>query len=77
MHYAPNDHNPNFLSLLTKTLLDFKDYYLIIGGDFNQVCNPDLDKSSGFDKNVHPPGELNIFMEELNVIDAWRSRNSH
>uniref|UniRef100_A0A3Q1GE03 Endonuclease/exonuclease/phosphatase domain-containing protein n=1 Tax=Acanthochromis polyacanthus TaxID=80966 RepID=A0A3Q1GE03_9TELE len=44
--YGPNTHDPHFLNKISNTLLDFSDYQLIVGGDFNQVCDANLDKSA-------------------------------
>lgn len=43
--YGPNTHDPSFLSTVSNTLLDFSDHQFIVGGDFNQVCDANLDKS--------------------------------
>uniref|UniRef100_A0A3P9KHC2 exodeoxyribonuclease III n=1 Tax=Oryzias latipes TaxID=8090 RepID=A0A3P9KHC2_ORYLA len=35
--YAPNEEDPEFFLQLKKTLMDFDDYLIIMGGDFNQL----------------------------------------
>lgn len=43
--YAPNVEHPEFFLQLKKTLMDFGDYLIIMGGDFNQVLDVFLDRS--------------------------------
>uniref|UniRef100_A0A3Q1GE48 exodeoxyribonuclease III n=1 Tax=Acanthochromis polyacanthus TaxID=80966 RepID=A0A3Q1GE48_9TELE len=44
--YAPTVFDPLFFPELTKELLSLLDYELIVGGDMNTVCDPNLDKST-------------------------------
>ena len=44
-------------------------------GDFNQVCDTNLDKSVNASSTQDPLCEINIFISELNIIDPWRLRN--
>uniref|UniRef100_A0A4W5JYT8 Endonuclease/exonuclease/phosphatase domain-containing protein n=1 Tax=Hucho hucho TaxID=62062 RepID=A0A4W5JYT8_9TELE len=43
--YCPNVPDSNFLSSISKILLDLSEYQLVVGGDFNQVCNSQLDRT--------------------------------
>ncbi len=44
----------------------------VVGGDFNAVINPALDKSQS-DTTANPSSKLlNKFITELNLIDLWR-----
>ncbi len=73
--YAANIHDPNFLSSISNTLLDFPGHQLIVGGDFNQVCDTNLDKSVKVSSTQDSPCGINTFISELNIIDPWRLRN--
>ncbi len=48
----------------------------MVGGDFNAVINPALDKSQS-DTTANPSSKLlNKFISELNLIDLWRIQNT-
>ncbi len=48
----------------------------MVGGDFNAVINPVLDKSQS-DTTANPSSKLlNKFITELNLIDLWRIQNT-
>ncbi len=48
----------------------------MVGGDFNAVVNPALDKSQS-DTTANPSSKLlNKFITELNLIDLWRIQNT-
>lgn len=61
--------------MASATLLDIPEYLLVVGGDFNQVCNITLDRSVNIYSGLDAPSGINRFMTELNIIDAWRLRN--
>ncbi len=47
----------------------------MVGGDFNAVVNPALDKSQS--DTANPSSKLlNKFITELNLIDLWRIQNT-
>ncbi len=65
-----------FLTQISKTLLEEIDCPLVVGGDFNAVINPALDKSQS-DTTANPSSKLlNKFITELNLIDLWRIQNT-
>ncbi len=71
--YGPNER---FLTQISKILLEEIDCPLVVGGDFNAVVNPALDKSQS-DKTANPSSKLlNKFITELNLIDHWRIQNT-
>ncbi len=47
----------------------------MVGGDFNAVINPALDKSQS-DTTAKPSSKLLKFITELNLIDLWRIQNT-
>ncbi len=76
--YGPNetDSAVTFLTQISKTLLEQIDCPLVVGGDFNAVVNPALDKSQS-DTTANPSSKLlNKFITELNLIDLWRIQNT-
>ncbi len=49
---------------------------LVVGGDFNAIVNPALDKSQS-DTTANPSSKLlNKFITELNLSDLWRIQNT-
>ncbi len=61
---------------ISKTLLEEIDCPLVVGGDFNAVVNPTLDKSQS-DTTANPSSKLlNKFITELKLIDLWRIQNT-
>ncbi len=62
--YGPNETDSAFLTQISKTLLEEIDCPLVVGGDFNAVINPALDKS-----------QSDTTATELNLIDLWRIQN--
>ncbi len=73
---GPNETDSAFLTEISKTLLEEIDCPLVVGGDFNAVINPALDKSQS-DTTANPSSKLlNKFITELNLIDLWRIQNT-
>ncbi len=74
--YGPSETDSAFLTQISKTLLEEIDCPLVVGGDFNAVINPALDKSQS-DTTSNPSSKLlNKFITELNLIDLWRIQNT-
>ncbi len=74
--YGPNETDSAFLTHISKTLLEEIDCPLVVGGYFNAVINPALDKSQS-DTTANPSSKLlNKFITELNLIDRWRIQNT-
>ncbi len=66
--YGPNETDSAFLTQISKILLEEIDCPLVVGGDFNAVINPALDKSQS-DTTANPSSKLlNKFITELNLI---------
>ncbi len=74
--YGPNETDSAFFTKVSKTLLEQIDCPLVVGGDFNAVINPALDKSQS-DTTANPSSKLlNKFITELNLINLWRIQNT-
>uniref|UniRef100_A0A3B1KHZ5 Reverse transcriptase domain-containing protein n=1 Tax=Astyanax mexicanus TaxID=7994 RepID=A0A3B1KHZ5_ASTMX len=74
--YCPNELDREFLNGLCNTLLELSDSHLLVGGDFNAVMNPKIDKSSSDTSSSLPSKLLNQFIGDLNIIDLWRLKNN-
>ncbi len=72
-HYGQIDSA--FFTNVSKTLLEQIDCPLVVGGDFNAVVNPALDKSQS-DTTANPSSKLLNKFTELNLIDLWRIQNT-
>ena len=75
--YGPNNDNPTFFDKCLDVLTEFNGCY-IIGGDFNTVLNPHMDKCGGRE-NTHVRARIRIcnLMDNLNVTDIWREHHSN
>ncbi len=70
--YAPNVDYEQFMSLFLDTLPNLDTHYLIMGGDFNFVSNPSLDRSS---RPIPLSKSAKNFIHSLKsygVVDPWR-----
>jgi len=79
--YAPNEENAqiaffnNLKNLMSQGEIK-ENYQLVIGGDFNLVLNPDLDKKGGLlNTKIRARERLIELIEEFNLIDVWRVMN--
>ena len=75
--YGPNWDNPQFFSRLIAKLPDINSHHLILGGDFNCVLDPVLDRSrAGTQINISKSGEVLLsFLNDYRLQDPWRSSN--
>ena len=73
--YAPNADEA-FLSDVSNTLLEMCDgYHLVVGGHYNSVLDPALDRSSVVGDGSQSTSLLNTLIRDLNVVNLWRIRN--
>ena len=70
--YAPNHDDVEFSKRIFEIIQNLQCTFLIMGGDFNVVLNPKLDRNT--DKCYHPNVNklLQEKMESDNLIDIWR-----
>ena len=73
--YAPNEDSPNFFNSMLTTLEKRATGNIVIGGDFNLVMNPNLDRKNQIGNNHKAHEILNTFVEVLDLSDVWRIRN--
>lgn len=74
--YAPNIDDPDFFLHLKKIILDFGDFPVILGGDYNQVLDVFLDRSgSGVVRPSRTLDSVKALCKDLGLYDAWRLLN--
>ena len=71
--YAPNSDRPEFFHNLSQLLLDLGDVQIILGGDFNQILDQDLDRSQPR-RNIESRSAVAIrqLASDLGLRDIWR-----
>lgn len=67
--YAPTAHLPGFFIVVSNTIRQFGNSYIILGGDFNKVRDPQVDKTyrrgpSGAQKAI------DAMEKELGLVDV-------
>ena len=80
--YAPTkdhmDEQLNFLTKFREECLQYLDGNIIIGGDFNAILNPKLDKRGGrSDTRTDYVNNLTNFIEEFDLIDIWYYKENY
>ena len=72
--YAPNESSEKitFYNHIAEMLNDFKEYEVILLGDFNCVLNNELDIVSGHPHNKIEIDKFNEALNRLGLYDAWR-----
>lgn len=74
--YAPNGNEPQFFADLEAKMQQAGDYSAAIGGDFNLVMNPILDRSSTTSIRMSKALlTVKHMAESLGYIDVWRLLN--
>lgn len=68
--YAPNWHNPNFMTSLFSKIPNLDTHRLILGGDLNLVIDPKLDRSH---PKVLTPSAMSKTLSSIMIgcIDVW------
>ncbi|CAG2203548.1 unnamed protein product [Mytilus edulis] len=80
-YYAPTKNFENdqieYIEKLKILLNEKLDQNLVLGGDFNTILNPSLDKMGGSKYNtpVKYTSKLEDFIEEFDLCDIWRTKN--
>jgi exonuclease III len=78
--YAPNKVNEQcvFYDEIQNELAKLEadaDHQIIIGGDFNVILDPDLDRSGGKPKLKESSKNIENLCSSFDLIDIWRIRN--
>lgn len=69
--YAPNVEDPDFFLQLRKIILDFGDFPVVLGGDYNQVLDVFLDRSGS--RIVRPSraqDAIKVLCKDTGLYDA-------
>jgi len=72
--YGYYHDDTSLLNAINTIILENIDNTFIIGGDFNTIVNPLIDKKNG---NAHKQGSkrLNELLKDNELIDVWRVKN--
>lgn len=70
--YGPNSDDPSFFSNLFSSLSNLSSGPIIIGGDYNTVINPSLDRSKHTGKSWQSSKTIKEFMSDFGLGDGWR-----
>lgn len=73
--YAPNDSPASFFKSFFDRLSLYHSSHMIIGGDFNMVANPNLDRSTMAPSSKSFPRSLSSGLLEHQLVDSWRAHN--
>lgn len=73
--FGPNVDDPSFFHAFFALLSAHSNTTLIIGGDFNLIYSPELDRSSstGNHRDTQAAGILKQYKSDFGLCDAWRS----
>ena len=72
--YAQNEEDSDFFKGIFDGIVNDKFDQLIIGGDFNKILDPILDKKSKIERQFKSKTTdlLNCILEEKDWVDVWR-----
>lgn len=73
--YAPNVEDPEFLHEVNKSVGNIVDGHTIIAGDFNQVLDGALDKTTPLFNMPKDRLAIQLLMKDLGLTDIWRLVN--
>ncbi len=74
--YAPTWDDDKFISSFFSSIPKVDDYYLIIGGDFDLIQNPSLDRSSSKPQALFKSAKaLDAYKISLGLFDPWRAKS--
>lgn len=71
--YAPNDSSASFNATFFELLTKYHSPHMIIGGDFNMVASPPLDRSAPTAHSKSFPKFLTTKLRDSQLIDRWRA----
>uniref|UniRef100_A0A3Q3VTG5 Endonuclease/exonuclease/phosphatase domain-containing protein n=1 Tax=Mola mola TaxID=94237 RepID=A0A3Q3VTG5_MOLML len=72
--YAPAADLPGFFVEVSNEITQFGNFYVVLGGDFNNVRNPNVDKmyTWGIARPSQARKATDTMEEELDLVDVWR-----
>lgn len=69
--YAPNVISPDLFNEICNIIRNIGNHNIILGGDFNQVRNAQLDKSSHKQATPVMYTAIDTIVDECDLIDIW------
>ncbi len=73
--YAPNIEDLKFFYKINKLLVGLSDGQTLLGGDFNQVQDGILDKSTYSKRIPRDQQAIHQIVDDLSLVDIWRLIN--
>ena len=73
--YAPNTDDPTFFGQLECKLNDMGDHPILMGGDFNQVMDNILDRSTPSQRQCRSASVMQKMCKAFGLVDIWRLFN--
>ena len=74
--YGPNDDNPEFYCNIAKTISEYENPNILIGGDWNSTRNFKLDNNNYLSQNnMKATKAIDKMCEKFNLKDVWRLKN--
>ena len=73
--YAPNEDSPQFFQSVLKALYKTASANIIMGGDFNLVLHPNVDRLNSLINNCKACEYLKEYLQEFQMYDIWRLRH--
>ena len=73
--YGPNRDVPGFYNEASNILANTSAEYIIVGGDFNLVLDPELDSKNRPDSQPKACQALQEMMDRHSLVDIWRVLN--
>lgn len=73
--YAPTEGDSSFFQELLRLVVSLEDCLVVLGGDFNAVLDPQLDRSHVSKSDSVISGCFNSFLRHSNICDVWRLQN--
>lgn len=70
--YGPNLDNPAFFHTFFSSISNFSNGPVIIGGDFNTVIDPSLDRSASNKRHWQSTDTIIQSMRDFGLGDGWR-----
>ena len=75
--YGPNTDSPTFFKEMIRIIDSYQEYDgIVIGGDFNLVINPEIDRNGSSANHTKVVKVLKLYMECSGLVDVWRDRNT-
>ena len=76
--YAPNNDDPEFFLKMIEIIEKSQEVdFLYVGGDFNLVLNPEIDRHKSTYNNEHSKEILSEYLNQSGLCDIWRMRNEN